>query len=315
MAMLRKLCEVAPSLSSSSSVNGSIKLQSKACLFLPRSHFQVRSFSAQFDGETAAVYGKLVEVHNNPGGPWKMMTDYAASQLKGPSYKILDLATGPGEPGTLLAKQYPDSTITLSDVSEDMLKQASKRSEGLANVIVKQADMQDLPFDSNHFDLITSCYGYMFPPDKEKAFSETYRVLKKGGSVCLTYWSEVELMMVSKVVMTAILGEAPPPPPINPLSLREPGLVPKYLTAAGFTSIEESTSTYDFDLGDPEFAYKAVTIPIKPKLDELIEAGKGAMIERGKPAFMEEMQKRNLLNEHGQVILKGNKFIMAVAKK
>jgi ubiquinone/menaquinone biosynthesis C-methylase UbiE len=46
-----------------------------------------------------------------------------------------------------------------------------------------QADAQDLPFQTDSVDIVTCCYGYMFPEDKELALAETYRVLKPGGTL------------------------------------------------------------------------------------------------------------------------------------
>jgi ubiquinone/menaquinone biosynthesis C-methylase UbiE len=43
------------------------------------------------------------------------------------------------------------------------------------------ADAQDLPFRDRYADIVVSRGSYRFWPDKEKAFSEVYRVLKPGG--------------------------------------------------------------------------------------------------------------------------------------
>ena len=54
------------------------------------------------------------------------------------SPSILDLATGPGEPGTSLAKKFPSGTLTLSDIAPDMVEKAKAfiASEGVLNVKV-----------------------------------------------------------------------------------------------------------------------------------------------------------------------------------
>lgn len=52
----------------------------------------------------------------------------------------------------------------------------------------------DIPFDENSFDLIISTEVFEHIPDPYKAFSEIYRVLKKGGSHIFTvpYYEDCE---------------------------------------------------------------------------------------------------------------------------
>eukprot|EP00954_Amorphochlora_amoebiformis_P002297 180919-Amorphochlora_amoeboformis.AAC.1 len=47
---------------------------------------------------------------------------------EGPS-NVLDLASGPGEPGTMLAEQFPMAMVTMSDLEDKMLEQARRRVE------------------------------------------------------------------------------------------------------------------------------------------------------------------------------------------
>ena len=50
------------------------------------------------------------------------------------------------------------------------------------NVTPLLANAEDLStIDDNSMDIVTCCYGYMFPADKDKALEETFRVLKPGG--------------------------------------------------------------------------------------------------------------------------------------
>jgi len=61
----------------------------------------------------------------------------------------------------------------------------------------KVACISDLSeFADNSFDVVTSCYGYMFVDDKQKAIDETCRVLKPGGTLVATYWRTLPLQPV-----------------------------------------------------------------------------------------------------------------------
>ena len=64
-----------------------------------------------------------------------------------------------------------------------MLVQAKSRFEKhhISNVQCIQGDVGNLPFENQVFDVLVSMNGFHAFPDKEKAFSETFRVLKKGG--------------------------------------------------------------------------------------------------------------------------------------
>ena len=47
-----------------------------------------------------------------------------------------------------------------------------------------QGDVGALPFEDESFDIVLSLNGFHAFPDKEAAYRETFRVLKKGGTFC-----------------------------------------------------------------------------------------------------------------------------------
>ena len=72
--------------------------------------------------------------------------------------------------------------ITCLDYSTDMLAQARKRLDGQPHITCLQGDVGNLPMADESFDIVLSMNGFHAFPDKEKAFQETWRVLKPGGS-------------------------------------------------------------------------------------------------------------------------------------
>ena len=53
---------------------------------------------------------------------------------------------------------------------------------------VRQANAENLPFDDDHFDLVTS-YGVLHhTPDTQAAVQEIYRVLKPGGKTIMMFY-------------------------------------------------------------------------------------------------------------------------------
>jgi ubiquinone/menaquinone biosynthesis C-methylase UbiE len=67
-----------------------------------------------------------------------------------------------------------------------MMENAKKRAAamGLSTVDFVQGDVGALPFANESFDLVLSLNGFHAFPDKDRAFSETCRVLKPGGVFC-----------------------------------------------------------------------------------------------------------------------------------
>lgn len=63
---------------------------------------------------------------------------------------------------------------------------------GLKNVRFMQGDVGALPFEDESFDAVLSLNGFHAFPDKEAAWRETYRVLKKGGTFCGCFYIQGE---------------------------------------------------------------------------------------------------------------------------
>ena len=75
-----------------------------------------------------------------------------------------------------------NARITCLDYSTDMLEQAEKRLNGQAHIRCVQGDVGNLPMADESFDIVVSMNGFHAFPDKQKAFGETWRVLKPGGT-------------------------------------------------------------------------------------------------------------------------------------
>lgn len=132
-------------------------------------------------------------------------------------------------------------------------------------------DLQDLSaFPDGSVDMVTCCYGFMFPEDKPRALGEAHRVLRAGGALVTTTWDNVDLMAVSRDVMTAVLGQEPPAPALDPMALAGEGLFLRLVQEAGFTAVTQTTSTYPFNLGrEKEQQLRLGTLLLRDKLDEL----------------------------------------------
>ena len=88
----------------------------------------------------------------------------------------------------------PDADITCLDYSEKMMASAQEKAEamGITNIRFVQGDVGALPFEDESFDVVLSLNGFHAFPDKEAAYRETYRVLKKGGIFCGCFYIKGE---------------------------------------------------------------------------------------------------------------------------
>ena len=98
--------------------------------------------------------------------------------------RILDVATGTGGQAFAFAKKGYD--VVGIDLSEDMLKVASRRNE-YENLRFKAADATGLPFEDDSFDVscISLALHDMPSTIREKAVAEMVRVTKQKGIIVI----------------------------------------------------------------------------------------------------------------------------------
>ena len=100
--------------------------------------------------------------------------------------KLLEVPVGTGVLSMPVYKELPEADITCLDYSADMMHTAQAKAEaaGIRNITFLQGDVGSLPFEDGTFDVVLSLNGFHAFPDKEAAYRETFRVLKKGGTFC-----------------------------------------------------------------------------------------------------------------------------------
>lgn len=101
---------------------------------------------------------------------------------------ILDIATGTGDFAILSAKILLPDTLIGADISEGMMEigRQKVRNEGLEGIIsFQKEDCLNLTFPSDTFEAVTAAFGIRNFQDLERGLVEMYRVLKKGGHLCI----------------------------------------------------------------------------------------------------------------------------------
>lgn len=169
----------------------------------------------------------------------------AAAGVK-PGSKILDLASGAGEPAMTASRLVgAEGQVTATDFSAPMLAALSERiaRQGLTNLHCQLADMEQLPFADGSFDAVTCRYGLMYARDPARAVSEAARVVRPGGRVAFMVWGPEQnnsLLFHGLRAANEFLGKPIPEDAfLLPPRLAEPGLIADLMTSAGLQDASE----------------------------------------------------------------------------
>jgi arsenite methyltransferase len=102
---------------------------------------------------------------------------------------VLDLGSGAGNDCFVARALVGESgKVTGIDMTEPMIAKARANCSKLkyTNVEFVSGDIEDMPFKNDTFDIVISNCVLNLVPEKIKAFSEVYRVLKPGGMFCVS---------------------------------------------------------------------------------------------------------------------------------
>jgi len=167
---------------------------------------------------------------SHPGGFPATQQNLEAMQVKTEEY-LLDAGCGSGLTACHLAKTIGCKIIGI-DINPQMVEKACQRAEkeGVSHLVeFMQADVYNLPFADNHFDLVIAESITVFL-DKVKVYEEFYRVLKPEGRV-----ADLEMVLIAelppniRIQMEVCFGSG-----TNPLPYEE---CLNALTQAGFEDV------------------------------------------------------------------------------
>src|SRR5882762_8360404 len=195
-----------------------------------------------------------------------------------PGMRVLDLASGTGEPGISLAQRVPQGSVTAVDQSSELLDIAAKRAraKNLLNFIIQRADAHQLPFADQSFDLATCRFGVMFFHDAQQALAELRRVLKPRARASFAAWGPIEQpywQTTTKIVHRHVGGAMLEPGGSDPFRFSAAGSLSAALAASGFHEVEESTRNLPWTWpGAAEEVLEyfcAVAAPFRPMLERV----------------------------------------------
>jgi ubiquinone/menaquinone biosynthesis C-methylase UbiE len=185
------------------------------------------------------------------------------AQIK-PGQKVLDIATGIGEPALTAARKLAGSDnnidgtgyVLATDVSAQMLTIAKQRAAelGLQDIIeFKEVDAEMLELSDSSFDAALCRWGLMFMPNLNNTLSRILRALLPSGRLACAVWAEASNVPFISFPMSIVMHElnipSPPPGTPGPFALADISILQNALSKLGFINIqyERLNVSFEFD--------------------------------------------------------------------
>ncbi len=160
-----------------------------------------------------------------------------------PGEKVLEVAVGPGLTLFEIARRVgKDTTVYGMDISTGMLQLTEQRlrSNGFAQLELKEGRAQNIPFADNSFDLLYNGYMLDLIPEEEMTgiLSEFRRVLRPGGRMVLLNMSKPDSQTV--IFRETLYRVLPPSFVLYVMGGCRPVLMEALVKQAGFRNVQRS---------------------------------------------------------------------------
>jgi SAM-dependent methyltransferase len=148
--------------------------------------------------------------------------------------RYADLGCGSGLAASLAARR--GATVGGLDAAENLIEIARAR---LPSGDFRLGDLEDLPFESRSFDLVTGFNSFQYAGNPQAALAEARRVTRRDGRVVVMTWGPPESMEAAALV-AALKPLLPPPPPgaPGPFALSDKTALTALAEAAGLRPLE-----------------------------------------------------------------------------
>lgn len=195
-----------------------------------------------------------------------------------PGDKVLDIATGIGEPAVTAARKVmPKGKVIATDISPQMLEIARTRAksfglDGLMEFAESDGEKLDFPEPATKFDAVLSRWGLMFFPNLSSALVKIRDMLVTNGRLSAAIWSapyKVPLLDISFSTVRKQINAPPPPGTPGPFALADIESLKQSFSQAGFKDIKTDTFQIIFEFDSPESYTKfnqAIAAPIHAML-------------------------------------------------
>ncbi len=233
------------------------------------------------------------------------------AQIKS-GHRVLDLATGIGEPAVTAARHVrPTGSVLATDISAQMLKIARSRatSLGLQDIMeFKEGDAETLDLQDSAFDAVLSRWGLMFLPNLVATLKSMREVLVPDGVISAAVWSapsKVPLLDTAFSTVRRYVGTAQASNIPGPFSLADANALRRSFVQAGFRDvyIEKLTVTFSFDSPERYTHFQqAIAAPIHVMISGQTEEKKKEIWQAITQAVRQYAGSDNTVNLNNEVI-------------
>jgi len=176
-----------------------------------------------------------------------------------PGQRVLDIATGIGEPALTAAQGVgPSGHVLATDISPEMLDFGKSRAAdmGLGNLEFRQMDAEAMDLPDASFEAILCRFGLMFLPNLDADLRTILRLLVPGGWFAAAVWSTADKVPSSNIARSTVMHELhmPPTPPgtLDSFSLSDPMALKDRLAQAGFVDLQVETMYAHYEWPSPD---------------------------------------------------------------
>jgi len=162
-----------------------------------------------------------------------------------PGSRVLDVATGGGEPAVTAAHRVgPSGHVIATDLAPQMVALGRERAAelGLQNIDFREMDAEAPDLPENSFEIVLCRFGLMFLPNLQRALERLHQLLVPGGRLVAAVWGPPHkvpfIRWPMEVAMRVLQVPAPPPQLPGPFSLADSRRLEQLLTEAGFTAVQ-----------------------------------------------------------------------------
>ena len=170
-----------------------------------------------------------------------------------PGDRVLDVATGIGEPAVTAARRVGESgRVLATDQSEQMLEVAKERVAelGLKNISFQTADCETLDISESDFNAVLCRWGLMFLPDPQASVKRMHDLLVPGGGVAAAVWGTPDkapgLSLSVKVIMKMLNTPPPEPGTPGPFAMADMDKLKILFESAGFSDLKIEPKMVEF---------------------------------------------------------------------
>jgi ubiquinone/menaquinone biosynthesis C-methylase UbiE len=176
-----------------------------------------------------------------------------------PGHRVLDIASGTGEPALTLAKALNGTgAVLLTDQSEMMLGVAERRAKakGINNAKFINTEGSELDIGEEKVNVVTSRWGLSFVPDWRSSVANFTSHMVPGARVVICVWAAPNKVAMIWTAMS-VVGERynppkPPPGMPGPFTMADPSALVACLEENGFTGVEVERFNVAFSFDSAE---------------------------------------------------------------